>query len=121
MRSPASTRCTGKLAGTTTGEVLAALGPEGRVIGVDKSAAMLAMAAGCIADPRVTWIHAQAENLDQHVAELVDAVVCNSAIWQTDLASTAAAVRKVIAIGGRFVFNVGASFLEQGDEPAAPG
>lgn len=102
--------------GATTGEVLAALGPDGRVIGVDKSAAMLAIAAQSIADQRVTWIQARAENLDQHVAR-ADAVVCNSAIWQTDLASTAAAVRHVMASEGRFVFNVGSSFLEQGAEP----
>lgn len=105
--------------GATTEQILAALGPGGRVIGVDQSAAMLAMAAQSIADPRATWIHAQAENLDQHVAGLVDAVVCNSAIWQTDLASTAAAVRKVMTARGRFVFNVGSYFLEPSDEPAS--
>jgi SAM-dependent methyltransferase len=106
--------------GATTEELLAALGPDGRVIGVDGSAAMLAMAARSIADQRVTWIRARAENLDQHVAELVDAAVCNSAIWQTDLAATATAVRTVMAAGGRFVFNVGSYFLEQSDEPASP-
>lgn len=106
--------------GTTTGEALAALGPDGRVIGVDKSAAMLAIAAQSTADQRATWIQARAENLDQHMAELADAVVCNSAIWQTDLASTAAAVRNVLASEGRFVFNVGSSFLEQADQPVPP-
>ncbi|SRR5258708_3387475 len=103
--------------GATTGEVLAVLGPDGRVIGVDGSAAMLAVAAQTIADLRVAWIQARAEELDQHVTELVDAVICNSAIWQTDLASTAAAVGKVTAVGGRFVFNVGSDFLEQGHRP----
>jgi SAM-dependent methyltransferase len=103
--------------GATTGEVLAVLSPDGRVIGVDGSAAMLAIAAQSIADQRVTWIQARAEELDQHVTELVDAAICNSAIWQTDLAATAAAVRKVTDIGGRFVFNVGSDFLEQRDRP----
>ena len=34
-----------------------------------------------------------------------------------DLASTATSVRSVLAVGGRFVFNVGAGFLEQVDDP----
>ena len=32
------------------------------------------------------WIQAAAEDVDRHVAGPVDAVACNSAIWQTDLA-----------------------------------
>lgn len=105
--------------GVTTQEVLAVLGQDGKVIGVDKSAAMLARAAISIADPRVTWVQAPAESVDQHVSELVDTVVCNSAIWQTELVATAAAVRHVMAAGGRFAFNVGSGFLEQGDDPAS--
>jgi len=103
--------------GVTTAEILAVLGPEGRVTGVDGSAAMLAIAAQSFADQRVTWIQARAEKLDRHVTELVDAVICNSAIWQTDLAATAAAVRNVMTVGGRFVFNVGSGFLQQADRP----
>lgn len=47
----------------------------------------------------------------------VDAVVCNSAIWQTDLAATAAAVLNLLVTGGRFVFNVGAGYLGQQKDP----
>jgi SAM-dependent methyltransferase len=106
--------------GVTTEAILAALGANGRVIGVDGSAAMLAMAASSITDGRVSWIHARAENLGQHVTGPVDAVVCNSAIWQTDLAPTMTAVRNVLAAGGRFVFNFGYRHLER-DEPPARG
>jgi SAM-dependent methyltransferase len=106
--------------GVTSREVLAVLGPGGRVIGVDKSAAMLAVAARSVQDSRIRWVRAAAESVDRHVAGPVDAVVCNSAIWQTDLAATAAAVRSILPAGGRFVFNVGAGFLGQHDNPNFP-
>jgi SAM-dependent methyltransferase len=103
--------------GATTREILAVLGPHGRVTGVDQSAAMLAVAAASIGDPRAAWIQARAESVDQHVTKPADAVICNSAIWQTDLAATALAVRAVIKAGGRFAFNVPVAFLGGGDSP----
>jgi SAM-dependent methyltransferase len=99
--------------GVTTREILHVLGPDGGVTGVDQSAAMLRVAAISIADPRVTWIQARAESVDQHVTEPVDAVLCNSAIWQTDITATAIAVRAVMKAGGRFAFNVPAGFLDE--------
>jgi SAM-dependent methyltransferase len=103
--------------GVTSREILAALGPDGTVTGADGSAAMLAVAAQATADPRITWIQAPAETIDRHVTRPVDAVVCNSAIWQTDLAMTAAAVRTLLAAGGRFVFNTGTGYLGQQKDP----
>ena len=107
--------------GVTSREILAVLGPGGRLTGVDQSPAMLAVAARSVADPRASWIQARAENVDTQVAGPVDAVVCNSAIWQTDLPATAAAVRSILPAGGRFVFNVGHDHLEQPDGPSVPG
>jgi trans-aconitate methyltransferase len=103
--------------GVTATEILAVLGPAGRVIGADKSAAMLAMAARSEPDPRATWIQSAAETVDARLTQPVDAVICNSAIWQTDLPATAAAVHNVLATGGRFVFNIGCGFLEHHDDP----
>jgi SAM-dependent methyltransferase len=100
--------------GATTRETLAVLGPHGRVTGVDQSAAMLAVAASSITDHRARWIQARAESVDQHVTEAVDAILCNSAIWQTDLAATAMAARAVLKTGGRFAFNVPVDFLDDG-------
>jgi SAM-dependent methyltransferase len=99
--------------GATTTEILSVLGPDSKVVAVDKSPAMLRAAASSVRDRRVQWIQAAAEDIDRHLSEPVDSAVCNSAIWQTDLAATAAAVRSVLATGGRFVFNVGIGFLEQ--------
>lgn len=98
--------------GITTREILAALGPFGQVIGVDKSAAMLALAASSVTDPRATWIPARAESVDQHVLGPADLVICNSAIWQTDIAATAIAIRAVLRKGGHFAFNVPVGFLD---------
>jgi SAM-dependent methyltransferase len=101
--------------GCTTRAILAVLGPDGTVTGVDKSAAMLKVAASSVTDPRATWIQASAESVDQHVTGPVDAVICNSAIWQTAIAATAMAVRAVMKPGGRFAFNVPTGFLDEGD------
>jgi hypothetical protein len=37
--------------------------------------------------------------------------VCNSAIWQTNMPATFAAVRRVLGPGGRFAFNIGADCM----------
>jgi SAM-dependent methyltransferase len=103
--------------GAATREVLAVLGPGGTAIGVDKSAAMLAMAAGSVADVRVTWIHARAETVAEHLTTPVDTAVCNSAIWQTELAETASGVRAVLRDHGRFAFNVPTDFLADDPHP----
>jgi SAM-dependent methyltransferase len=97
--------------GRTTLAVLAALGAEGRVTGVDGAAAMLAIARAAVTDPRAGWVEAPAEEFDRHIPGPVDAVVCNSAIWQTDLPATFAAARRALRPGGRFAFNIGRRFL----------
>ena len=103
--------------GVTTTEILSVLGPDGKVVAVDKSPAMLKAAAASVRDRRVQWVQATAEDLDHQLSEPVDAAVCNSAIWQTDLAVTLSALRHVLRTGGRLVFNVGLGFLEQEDDP----
>jgi len=103
--------------GATTAEILSVLGPDGKVVAVDMSPAMLTVAAGSVRDRRVQWVQAAAEDIDRHLSEPVDAAVCNSAIWQTDLGAAAAAVRRVLPTGGRLVFNVGAGFLGELDDP----
>ncbi len=60
-------------------------------------------------------VAARAESVDQHVTESADAVICNSAIWQTDFAATAMAVRAMTKAGGRFASNVPVGFLDDGD------
>lgn len=107
--------------GATAREILSVLGPGGTVIGVDKSPAMLAVAARSVPDRRARWIEAAAEELHHQVCGPVGAVICNSAIWQTELAAAAAAVHDVLADGGRFVFNIARGFLGENDDANAPG
>ncbi|MDI6103341.1 class I SAM-dependent methyltransferase [Actinoplanes sp. NEAU-A12] len=110
--------------GVTTRTLLAAVPPRCRVIAADKSAAMLAVAAHEVPGPRVVWVRSRAEEIDGHVAPgSVDAVVCNSAIWHTDLAATCRAVRTLLRPGGRFAFNIGARNLAlvPADGVPAPG
>lgn len=68
-------------------------------------------------EPVAPGVQAPAETIDRHVTGPVDAVVCNSAIWQANLTTTAAAVRNLLAAGGRFVFNMGAGYLGQQQDP----
>ena len=101
--------------GATTREILAALGPAGRVTGVDGSAGMLARAAQSTSDSRVRFLLGTAERVDAVAPGPFDAAVCNSAMWQTVLPETFAAVRRVLGEGGRLAFNVPAPYL--GEQP----
>lgn len=107
--------------GATTEAALAVLGADGRVLAVDAAQAMLTQARSLVRDDRVRWLRARAEHLDQYGIGVVDVVVCNSAIWQTDVPATVAAVRRVLRAGGRFVFNVGAQLLADHADPGRPG
>ena len=107
--------------GVSVQAVLAALGPGGSVTAVDGSAAMLAEARCRITDDRVTWLQERAENLAAGVASGLDAVLCNSAFWQTDMPAAAAAAHRVLREGGRLVFNVGARMLADRPEARSSG
>jgi SAM-dependent methyltransferase len=110
--------------GATTRVLLDRIPARAEVWAVDGSAAMIGVAQAETADPRVHWIHSAAEDVDHcrpEAAPPVDAVVCNSAIWQTDLPTTFAAVRRVLRADGRFAFNIGGRFIRLPDhEQSAP-
>jgi ubiquinone/menaquinone biosynthesis C-methylase UbiE len=106
--------------GVTTQEILAVLGQGGRVTGVDRSAAMLAVAGRSVTDERVSWVRAIAEEFDRVVPRPADAVICNSAIWQADFASTARAAHAVLAPGGVLAFNIGREFVRDTASTTGP-
>jgi trans-aconitate methyltransferase len=105
--------------GVTTEAVLAVLGARGTVVAVDSAAAMLAEARSRVVDERVRWVRGHAENLTAGPGAGVDAVVCNQAFWQTDMLAASVAVRGVLRVGGRLVFNVGAQMLADRPEAGA--
>lgn len=97
--------------GATAEAILALAPPDAKVISLDNAAAMQRIGRRALKDPRLSWVGAPAEDLAEHVpAHSVDAVVCNSAIWKTDVPAVFAAVHRVLRPGGRFVFNVGGGF-----------
>ncbi|WP_326644653.1 class I SAM-dependent methyltransferase [Streptosporangium sp. NBC_01755] len=97
-------------AGATAEAILALVPAEARVISLDSAAAMQRVGRGSVTDPRLLWVTARAEDLAEHVSGMADAVVCNSAIWKTDVPAVFAAVRSALRPGGRFVFNIGGGF-----------
>lgn len=97
--------------GVTARAILDLVPADARVISLDNAAAMQRIGRRTLDDARLTWVTAPAETLTQHVpAHRVDAVVCNSGIWKTDVSAVTAAVRRVLRPGGRFVFNIGGGF-----------
>lgn len=97
--------------GTTAEAILALAPPDATVVSLDSSAAMQRIGRRLLGDSRLAWVNAPAEELSEHVpARSVDVVVCNSAVWKTDVSAVVAAVRRVLRPGGRFVFNIGGVF-----------
>ncbi|GIH73326.1 class I SAM-dependent methyltransferase [Sphaerimonospora thailandensis] len=97
-------------AGATAEAILALVPAEARVISLDNAAAMQRVGRRIVTDPRLSWVTARAEDLAEHVPGMADSVVCNSAIWKTDVSAVFAAVRSVLRRGGHFVFNIGGGF-----------
>ncbi|PPK63356.1 class I SAM-dependent methyltransferase [Actinokineospora auranticolor] len=97
-------------AGATAEAILDLAPPHTRVISLDNAAAMQRVGRRALTDPRLTWITAAAEDLADHVPGSVDAVICNSAIWKTNVPAVLHAVHQVLRPGGRFVFNIGGGF-----------
>lgn len=106
--------------GITTESILEALGPAGRVVGVDASAAMLDLARHHVRDERVEWVNTPAETLRPDVGGPFDVVVCNSAIWQVEMPEVIAHVAALLAPGGRFAGNLGTNKLPDGTSAPQP-
>lgn len=98
--------------GETARVLLSRLGQDARVVAVDASEAMVSVGRREVADGRVTWMSGPAERIDDLVDAPVDAVVCNSAIWQMDMPRVFGGVRRILRPEGRFAFNVGWQFIK---------
>ncbi|QBD83134.1 class I SAM-dependent methyltransferase [Ktedonosporobacter rubrisoli] len=81
------------------------LGNEGAIMGVDYSAAMLAIARRKL--PDVTFYQERAEDLVKALPRSsVDLAVCSSAFWQMRALPVLQGLEKVLKPGGRFIFNL---------------
>jgi SAM-dependent methyltransferase len=97
-------------AGATAETILELAPAAAQVVSIDNAAAMQRVGRRIVSDPRLTWVTAAAEDLADHVPSGADAVVCNSAIWKTQVPQVLTAVNRVLRPGGRFVFNIGGGF-----------
>lgn len=103
--------------GATALACLARMPARGELLGVDGSAAMVAVARSQVQDPRARFRVAAASDLERVVAGPFDRAVCNAAFWQfPDPRAVLAALARVLEPGARFVFNVPAERLA--GEPA---
>jgi ubiquinone/menaquinone biosynthesis C-methylase UbiE len=96
--------------GVTTEAILERLDDTGRVIALDASDAMLQVARTRVPDTRVRWVNADGSEVAANVKD-AGAILCNSAIWQTDMEPTIVACGKALRPGGSLVFNIGRNFL----------
>jgi SAM-dependent methyltransferase len=93
--------------GATARAALAALPADGEVVGVDASAAMVEVARAVVADRRARFLVAPAAGVERVVAGPFDRVLSNAAFGQfPDLRPVVAAVARLLAPGGLFVFNL---------------
>jgi SAM-dependent methyltransferase len=107
--------------GATAEAILDLVPSQAQVISLDNAAAMQRVGRRTLTDRRLTWVTAPAEGLAEHVSGPADAVVCNSAIWKTNVRAVFAAVHQVLRPGGRFVFNIGGGYagVRHPDETSA--
>jgi ubiquinone/menaquinone biosynthesis C-methylase UbiE len=96
--------------GATTRVVLEHVGAGAEIVAIDGSSAMLEVARRTIDDGRVRFVLADAAALGDHASD-VDVIVCNSAIWQTDMAAVFEAAAHALRPGGRIAFNIGRQFI----------
>jgi SAM-dependent methyltransferase len=107
--------------GVTTQAVLSRLGGSGQVIALDLSAPMLAVAAEQVDASNVTFLQADAAHFADLIERPVDCVVCNSVFWQfRDKVRVMAELRRVLAPGGRLIFNAPEPYFIFQDIPRSP-
>ncbi|HZR39191.1 MAG TPA: class I SAM-dependent methyltransferase [Ktedonobacteraceae bacterium] len=91
--------------GVVTEQIFAKLEDKGKVIGVDRSRAMLEFARNKL--PDVEFLEVAVEEVHEVLPEgSVDVAVCNSAFWQMDVEKAVEAIARVLRPGGRFIFNL---------------
>jgi ubiquinone/menaquinone biosynthesis C-methylase UbiE len=92
--------------GITSQIALEAMGTAGHIYALDVSTPMLEFARRRLSADRVTFVHADAADLGQHVTGPIDRVLCNSVFWQLrSKPPIMAALRQVLAADGLFIFN----------------
>ncbi len=98
--------------GATARACLALLPADAELLGVDGSAAMVAVARERVRDPRARFVVAAAARVERVASGPFDRAVSNAAFWQFPAGRPVlAALARLLEPGGLFVFNVPAERL----------
>lgn len=93
--------------GVVTQEIIKATnGRDVRVIGVDFSSGMLALARRRVGSAGVEFYCEKAEHLSKVVRVKVDRVLCNAAFWHFDRDKVAAEISRILKPSGRFLIGL---------------
>ena len=99
-------------AGATALACLERMPGRSELVGVDGSDEMVSVARDRVLDPRARFRVAAASALERVTSGPFDRAVCNAAFWQfPDPGAVLAALARILAPGGRLVFNVPAERL----------
>jgi len=108
-------------AGATAEACLARLPPDGALVGVDASDAMVSLARHRVRDPRARFEVAAAAAIEQVVDGPFDRAVSNAAFWQFPTPRPVlAALGRLLAPGALLVFNVPAERVARETAPVHP-
>jgi ubiquinone/menaquinone biosynthesis C-methylase UbiE len=92
--------------GIVTAALLRALGDDATIVATDLNQGMVAHGAAHVAAPKLSWLHADAMALP-FADESFDVVVCQFGVmFMPDQNAAFREARRVLAPGGRFIFNV---------------
>lgn len=99
--------------GRTAEVALEALGPDGRLVCVEPSAAMRAEGMRRISGARVEWSETLPDATDSF-----HRILCGAAIWQLDpLPEAFRILARLLRVGGALCFNIPALYLQEPDQP----
>ena len=101
--------------GATTQAIFDQIGDDVYVIAIDQAEEMLTKAREKFINKNVKFIVSEAEDLDKVITEPVDAVLCNSALWQMKGGQVFKAVSGILKPNGIFAFNLPDSFFNEKD------
>jgi len=92
--------------GIATKEILKKIGTSGKVIGVDSSKEMLAIAKKKFRQKNAFFIQSSEEEIDKKMKEKADIVLCNSAFWQMYGNKALETISNILKDDGKFAFNL---------------
>lgn len=102
--------------GLTTEEILKNCSNVKKVYSIDFSEDMINIAKKFVQSKKVTFIIADAQNIDKFISEKVDIVFCNSTFWQFKKQNKVLnAVFNILKNNGLFIFNLNQQFFDFGE------